>query len=168
MTSGGGCTCKIPAFIVHGPNPQTSARSRTAIVKSWCQTTFQFELRVLLKKIPRTAKHSGPSTDSMISRTDRDIASARTLGKDRRFRSGGCASSNCSLNRCTAASSKHAGTTAKPACSTSSLKALGVLVSFGFKVADSRENIMPDWWGSGFGCVNQAQSSRDSLFCYLR
>jgi hypothetical protein len=94
MTSGGGCTCKTPAFVVHGPNPLASPRSRTAIVKSWCQTTFQFEVPVLLKKIPRTAKQSGPSMVSMISRTGRDVASARTLGMDRRFLSGWRASSN--------------------------------------------------------------------------
>jgi hypothetical protein len=65
----------IPAFVVHGPNPSTSLCSRTAIVKSWCQTTFQFELRVLLKKIPLTAKQLAPKTVSMISRTGFDTAS---------------------------------------------------------------------------------------------
>ena len=129
ITSGGGCTCKIPAFIVHGPNPLTSERSRTAIVKSWCQTTFQFELRVLLKKIPRTATHSGPSTASMISRTGRDIASARTLGTDKRFLSGWRASSNCLLRSSMVASSKHAGTTAKPSCSTRCLNAVVLVLA---------------------------------------
>src|SRR5690349_13612098 len=57
------------------------------------------------------------------------------LGTDRRLRSGGRASSNCSLSSCTVASSKHAGTTAKPSCSTSSLKPLNLLVSFRFNVA---------------------------------
>jgi hypothetical protein len=133
ITSCGGCTCKIPAFIVHGPNPLTFARSRTAIVKSWCQTTFQFELRVLLNKIPRTAKHSGPSTASTISRTGRDIASVRTLGTDKRFLSGWRVSSNCLLRCSTVASSKHAGTTAKPSCSTRFLNA--VVVSALFKIA---------------------------------
>ena len=88
MISAGGCTCKTPAFTVHGPNPSTSPRSRTAIVKSWCHTTFQFELRVLLKRIPLTAKHRGPRTTSMISRTGLDIASSRTLGMDKRFSAG--------------------------------------------------------------------------------
>lgn len=129
MTSGGGCTCTIPAFIVHGPNPLTSARSRTAIVKSWCQTTFQFELRVLLKKIPRTAKHAGPSTASMNSRTGRDVASARTLGTAKRFLSGWRVSSNFLLSSSTVASSKHEGTTAKPSCSTRFLNALVVFSS---------------------------------------
>jgi hypothetical protein len=127
ITSGGGCTCKIPAFIVHGPNPLTSARSQTAIVKSWCQTTFQFEPRVLLKKIPRTAKHSAPNTVSMISRTGRDIASARTLGTDNRFLSGERVSSNCLPRSSTVTSSKHAGTVAKPSFSSRCLNALVVL-----------------------------------------
>src|SRR5215469_1158113 len=64
MISAGGCTCTRPAFIVHGPNPATLLRSRTAIVRSWCQTTFQLEALVLLKKIPRTAKHLIPRTAS--------------------------------------------------------------------------------------------------------
>jgi hypothetical protein len=129
ITSAGGCTCKTPAFFVHGPKPLVSLRSRTAIVKSWCQTTFQFELRVLLKKIPLTAKHSGPRTLSTISRTDLDIASARTHGTDNRFLSGYRASSNCLLRSSTVASSKHAATTAKPSRSTSDLNTLVVLTS---------------------------------------
>jgi hypothetical protein len=60
MTSGGGCTCQTSSFLVHGPNPLTSLRSRTAIVRSWCQTTFQFELGVLLKKNPSDGKAAGP------------------------------------------------------------------------------------------------------------
>jgi hypothetical protein len=124
ITSGGGCTCKIPAFLVHGPNPLTSARCRMAIVKSWCQTTFQFELRVLLKKSPRTAKHSGPSMLSMILRTRCDNAKSRTLGMDKRFLSGWRASSNCLPRSSTVVSSKHAGTTAKPSSSTRFLNTL--------------------------------------------
>ena len=133
MISAGGCTCKTPAFIVHGPNPSTSLRSRTAIVKSWCHTTFQFELRVLLKKIPLTAKHFGPRTDSMTSRTGLDMASSRTHGTDKRFLWGRRASSNCLQRRSRTASSRHAGTTAKPCSSTSGFN-VSVLVLFRFTI----------------------------------
>src|SRR5260370_22976324 len=85
-TSTGGCTCKTPAFVVHGSSPLTSLRSQTAIVRSWCQTTFQFEVWVLLKKIPLTAKHFGPRTVSTTLCTAFDVASPRTLGTDKRFR----------------------------------------------------------------------------------
>ena len=50
MISAGGWTCKTPAFIVHGPNPSTSQRSRTAIVKSRYHVTFQFDSSVLLNR----------------------------------------------------------------------------------------------------------------------
>jgi hypothetical protein len=129
MTSAGGCTCTTPAFAVHGPNPSTSLRSRIAIVTSWCQTTFQFELRVLLKKIPLTAKHFGPRTVSMISRTGLDIASARTLGTDKRFLSGYRVSPNCLRRSSTVASSRHAGTTAKPSRSINDFSVLAVPAS---------------------------------------
>src|SRR5258707_10259042 len=85
ITSTGGCTCKTPAFTVHGPNPSTSLRSRTAIVKSWCQTTFQFELRVLLKKIPLPQNHFGQSQFLLIHRPGSDIANPEHLERVRKF-----------------------------------------------------------------------------------
>jgi probable HAF family extracellular repeat protein len=72
------CTCKIPAFVVHGPNPLTSARSRTAIVKSWCQTTFQFELRGLIEENPSDRKALWAKYGHHDFTHGRDIASART------------------------------------------------------------------------------------------
>src|SRR5579859_6815929 len=54
-TSAGGCTFTTPLLIVQGPNPSTSTRSFTVIVKSWCQGTFQFDFCVLLNRIPLTA-----------------------------------------------------------------------------------------------------------------
>jgi hypothetical protein len=73
------CTCKIPAFVVHGPNPLTSARSRTAIVKSWCQTTFQIELRGLIEENPSDRKALWAKYGHHDFTHGRDIASARTL-----------------------------------------------------------------------------------------
>jgi hypothetical protein len=131
----GGCTCTISDLIVQGPNPSTSLRSRTAIVKSWCQATFQFELRVLLKKIPRTAKHFGPKTLSMISRTDLDIASSKTRGRDRRFLWGAVVLPNCLQKFSRVASSRHTGTMAKPSRSTRALVAMAVLASLKFTFA---------------------------------
>jgi hypothetical protein len=43
ITEAGGYTCCTPALIDHGPKWVTSFRSRTAIVRSWCQTAFQLE-----------------------------------------------------------------------------------------------------------------------------
>jgi hypothetical protein len=114
MTSAGGCTCQTPAFLVHGPNPLSSLRSRTAIVRSWCQATFQFELGVLLKKIPLTAKHCGPRTLSMTSRTGFEDENSWILGIDKMFLSGYRLSSNSLQRNSTVHPSKHAGTTAKP------------------------------------------------------
>ena len=139
MTSVGGCTCQTPAFNVHGPNPSTLLRSRTAIVRSWCQTTFQFELWVLLKKIPLTAKHFGPRTVSMISRTGFDAASLRTLGTDKRFLSGYRLSSKSLQRRCTVPSSRHTGTMAKPSRCTSGSNALTVLASLRFTLTNPCE-----------------------------
>ncbi len=60
ITCAGGCTWGTPAFMVHGPYPGTSRRSRTAIVRSWCHCTFQFDSGVLSNKMPLTAKQPGP------------------------------------------------------------------------------------------------------------
>jgi hypothetical protein len=139
MKSAGGCTCQTPAFLVHGPKPLTSLRSRTAIVRSWCQTTFQFELCVLLKKIPLTAKQFGPRTLSMISRTGSDKARLRTLDTDKMFLSGDRLASNSLQRDSTVPSSKHTGTTAKPSRGTSEDKVPIVTASLKFILAKPRE-----------------------------
>src|SRR5579862_9922106 len=46
ITCGGGCTCKIPAFIVHGPNPETRSEEHT----SELQSQFHLVCRLLLEK----------------------------------------------------------------------------------------------------------------------
>jgi len=139
MTSAGGCTCQTSAFLVHGPNPLSSLRSRTAIVRSWCQTTFQFELGVLLKKIPLTAKQCGPRTLSMTSRTGFEDASSWTLGTDKMFLSGYRLSSKSLQRSSTVPPSRHAGTTAKPSRCTSGCNAPTVLPSLRLTLANSCE-----------------------------
>src|SRR5579864_8743859 len=73
------------------------------------------------------------------------------LGTDRRFRSGGRESSNCSLSSCTVPSSKHAGTTAKPSFSTNSLKPLSLLVSLRVNVGYLGRILCPIGWAPGLG-----------------
>ena len=127
ITSAGGCTCRTPAFIVHGPKPLTSRRSRTDIVRSWCHTTFQFEFCVLLKNIPLTAKHFGPRMASTISRTNFEAASSRTIDTEKRFLSEERLWSKYLQRSSTVPLSRHAGTTAKPSRCTRPPIALGVL-----------------------------------------
>src|SRR5579859_2135681 len=80
------------------------------------------------------------------------------LGTDRRFRSGGRESSNCSLSSCTVPSSKHAGTTAKPSFSINSLKPLSLLVSLRVNVGYLGRILCPIGWGSGTWPVTAAGS----------
>src|SRR2546421_7962014 len=60
-------------------------RSRTTMVKSWCQTTFQLASWVLLKNVALTAKQFFPRTVSARTRTGADPANSRTIGTESRF-----------------------------------------------------------------------------------
>ena len=40
--SNGGSTCTMPLLMLQGPNPSTSMRCLTAIVRSWCHPKDQF------------------------------------------------------------------------------------------------------------------------------
>ena len=65
--SAGAWAWGMPPLRVQGPKPGTSRRSRTAMVRSWCQGRFQFTVGVLSKKSPRTANAPGPRTASAIA-----------------------------------------------------------------------------------------------------
>lgn len=80
-TDDGGWTWTIPALADHGPNPATGARRLTAMARSWCQVTDQFDSGVLSNSMARTAKASGESTRSTTSRTGADRTNARVAGE---------------------------------------------------------------------------------------
>jgi len=114
ITDAGGCTWRTPALIDHGPNCAKFFRSRTAMVRSWCQTTFQLESAVLLNKIPRTAKDFLPRTLSTSCRTGFETANARTAGTSNRFLCACLDVSSCEQRSSTTCWERHWGTTANP------------------------------------------------------
>jgi hypothetical protein len=80
----GGCTCGIASFTDQGPKPGKSTLSLTAIVKSWCQVTYQLESGVLSKKIARTGRAFTPMTPEAMAISSADFAKSMTSGQHRK------------------------------------------------------------------------------------